>query len=491
MPAQKRPIPPFSDKETLAKHLNDFIKIGMKVVEIGVDKDANEKVNFAMVDFDINSDKIGPYTVEFVSPNASKSKDDYLKFLAPLMDAHHLVDRAIMALTKGDTVVDTDTVVLRPAPLITQLPSDGKLHGDGTWPWSADIVGDDIVVRNAKSTCFGGASDPQDSGATASGVSTKDHPELKGCALPMRFSGTDPKTLAALGGSPIPKMPFGVNSSGTDIPSPNGTHVEVTDPSTGKKLIVPVVDVGPAKKTGHPLDLTIAAAKVFNPSASATNFSMRLDFRIIGGKKFVADTDISKTVADLAATSGVFIQRLVGSTKGELALVGDTVETKSPLKERIEKYWGDLGLTFPGVDEAWSAVFVSWNVLQAGATKDNFTFSQRHSQFVFDAINRKNATPAFIAHKIGDYAPKVGDIIQNNRSGNKFEFDDAKDKSKYESHSAIVVETGVSAEGKRFLVTIGGNESEGIRDRRVNLDSNGKLVQPTSKHFICVLENIM
>jgi hypothetical protein len=148
------------------------------------------------------------------------------------------------------------------------------LRGDGTWPWSAHIDGNDIIVLNARATCFGGDSDPQDNGETASGVNTKANPTLKACALPRIYVGKNKALLKALGGSPIPSIPFQIK-------------VEVTDPATGKTLTVPFIDIGPAKWTGNALDLTIAAARYFNPKATANRFELLCSYRIIGGAKYL------------------------------------------------------------------------------------------------------------------------------------------------------------------------------------------------------------
>ncbi|HEY5751875.1 MAG TPA: hypothetical protein VIT21_01895 [Chthoniobacterales bacterium] len=76
-------------------------------------------------------------------------------------------------------------------------------------------------------------------------------------------------------------------------------------------------------------------------------------------------------------------------------------------------------------------VFISWNVQQAGATTSNFSFRQRHSKFVHDAIVGANSQPAFRGRRRTDYKPKVGDIIQNNRNGNSFDFDHAAPNDAY------------------------------------------------------------
>jgi hypothetical protein len=482
-------VVPFADIPALEQALREVELEGRLVTGFVLNQDNTDPTRFVEgYSFILPPEQQPPpIMAKQVPTEATTNNDAFKTFIAPLLQKATMFARGDMRVG-GKTI---DVALFREAPEIKFPPTNGMLRGDGTWPWFATIQGDDLVVVDAKSTCFGGGDDPQDSGETASGVRTKGKDSLQGCALPMRYSGASEKLRAALGGSPIPKMPFGLKRNGQD--DPNGAHVEVTDRATGKKITVPVIDLGPAKKTGHPLDLTIASAKEFNPSATARNFSMRLDFRIIGGKRFVDPAEITGVprFAGASVVAGTFIQKLVASTEGEIVLVGQTHETSSPLKERIKKYWTEIGLPFPGVAEAWSAVFVSWNVRQAGATEANFTFAESHSAFVHAAINGTNAQPAFRGRKITDYAPKAGDIIQNNRLGNTFDFSHAGANKSYKSHSAIVVEIGARPQGGRFAMTIGGNEDDGVRRRQIDLDADGKLVQPEPKHFICVLENLI
>lgn len=137
------------------------------------------------------------------------------------------------------------------------------------------VVGDDLFIANARVTCFGGSHDPQDSGDTASGISTKP-PGTLGCALPRNYTGKHKPTREALQGSPIPEsLPF-------------RTPVEFIEVKTQKKITVPFIDIGPnLKTTTNYGDLTVAAAKLFNPKASATNFETICDIRIIGGAKWL------------------------------------------------------------------------------------------------------------------------------------------------------------------------------------------------------------
>lgn len=155
------------------------------------------------------------------------------------------------------------------------------LTGDGSFPWTAEIDGDDIVIRNARATCFGGSDDPQDDGSTASGISTKANPELQACSLPMNYTGPDGPTRRALIGSPIPMLPWKTMVRVT----PNAFQHPGTD-DTPSYIDVPVIDLGPARDTGNAVDLTIAAARCFIPSATASDFELRCEVRILGGARY-------------------------------------------------------------------------------------------------------------------------------------------------------------------------------------------------------------
>jgi len=161
----------------------------------------------------------------------------------------------------------------RPQTSGKEAASPRILRGDGSWPFAARIDGEDIVVENVMATAFGGANDPQDNGETASGINTKHFPFYEGCALPMITP-----SVPVLRGSPIPKMPF------------KTTMVAVT--YKDKTITVPIIDIGPGRQASregypaHAIDLTVAAAKRFVPTASATNFSIIVSYRIIGGAKY-------------------------------------------------------------------------------------------------------------------------------------------------------------------------------------------------------------
>ena len=167
-------------------------------------------------------------------------------------------------------------------------------------------------------------------------------------------------------------------------------------------------------------------------------------------------------------------------------------ETTTRMSNRIRKYWTDIGLSFPGVGTPWSAVFVSAMVKWAGATAAEFQFAASHSQFVFAAIqNGQNGVGVFRGRRLNDYAPKIGDIIQNNRNGNTFDFGFAAAHRNYESHSAVVVEEGFDGSG-RYVRTVGGNESDRVGARVVRLTAAGLIKQPATdpSRYICVIEDL-
>lgn len=165
-------------------------------------------------------------------------------------------------------------------------------------------------------------------------------------------------------------------------------------------------------------------------------------------------------------------------------------ESDAELAERIERYWTTLGYKFAGVGVAWSAVFVCYCLKTAGASKKEFRFSARHAEFVRWAIaNAQAGNGLFRAYPIAECAPSIGDIIHNNRGGNSHDYGYAAEHDDYESHSAIVVDTGHDVSG-RFATTIGGNESDSIRRKRVALNEDGLIVQRAANPFIAVVQTL-
>lgn len=139
------------------------------------------------------------------------------------------------------------------------------LRGDGTWGWVAEVDGEDIVIRDATASWFGGDDDPQDSGETASGVLTKGHPDLVGFALPMDFGKSCPGTE----GAPLPRLPW---------------NTPVTVSLGDVSVTGPLIDLGPAKSAKHQVDLTQAAFRKFAPLSQGLVHGVTVRIRGAGAK---------------------------------------------------------------------------------------------------------------------------------------------------------------------------------------------------------------
>ena len=120
----------------------------------------------------------------------------------------------------------------------------------------------------------------------------------------------------------------------------------------------------------------------------------------------------------------------------------------------------------------WSAVFISYVMLQAGA-RNNFPYSNNHAKYIVWARDNAlvQADPLFAAYDINDQRsawPEPGDLICMNRRSNQFTMQTINQKCI--SHCDIVVEADKE---KGFITTIGGNIGQTVNKRIVWLNANG------------------
>lgn len=135
-----------------------------------------------------------------------------------------------------------------------------------------EVSGNDIIVSGGIMTWFGGDSDPEDDGQTASGFSTKANLKSKGCALPKDIG----KQFKPTYGSGIPNVPYLILVEITRSDNPN------------VKITVPVIDIGPnvSKYPTHYLDVTPEAFKDLGGEINGNPISVT--YRIIDGAKYTS-----------------------------------------------------------------------------------------------------------------------------------------------------------------------------------------------------------
>lgn len=199
---------------------------------------------------------------------------------------------------------------------------------------------------------------------------------------------------------------------------------------------------------------------------------------------------------------GDYARRLIAVSEGEHQSFAGVLESDARLRKRIyDTYLAELAAADPG-DKlgyampaqigswAWSATFVSWCVLTAGASKAEFDLSVRHAMYVKRAIADQDAKKGvFRAVPVDQAAPQPGDIIVANREGGKITYDQARQRESYPSHGAIVVDI-ITKNGRSYAVTIGGNERDSVRRTEVELTSKGLVRQRTVEPYICVIRNL-
>ena len=148
-------------------------------------------------------------------------------------------------------------------------------------PWTAEIDGNDLVVRNIKATCFGGPHDKGDNGRTESGIRNDGSNQLLLCALPIR--SIEPATKASPLAFKGPHIPW-------------RTPVLVWHGSNERGAVACLLaDNGPdvSRFPTHALDLNPEAALKFSPNFDpreiANKWSMDgMSYRIIGGAKYIS-----------------------------------------------------------------------------------------------------------------------------------------------------------------------------------------------------------
>jgi hypothetical protein len=151
------------------------------------------------------------------------------------------------------------------------------------------------------------------------------------------------------------------------------------------------------------------------------------------------------------------------------------------------------------VDTSWSAAFISYVVRQAGANANAFHFSNAHRTYIYDAFA---TSAAEVAGKADEHIyracplatrPRIGDMVCTQREPAladasdeavrervRNEVDGSPDaRSVRRSHCEIVAYVDNDA---RKIYTIGGNVSQGVATRKLNLRRDGRFSAAQKGH---------
>ncbi|CAG0937544.1 hypothetical protein TFLX_06482 [Thermoflexales bacterium] len=168
---------------------------------------------------------------------------------------------------------------------------------------------------------------------------------------------------------------------------------------------------------------------------------------------------------------------------------GNIKESAASMRPVLEAYWRATPSGVPTSSSwwsnvAWSAAFISWVMLNAGAG-NNFQYSSAHTDYVGAAKRNRianNGNP-FYAYRLHEFAPRPGDLVCVERqdgngvwSGVNY---DNVDQGFRASHCDVVVEV---QPGK--LLTIGGNVSDSVSQSTVTIDNTGHVIQ--SRYYAVV-----
>lgn len=166
-------------------------------------------------------------------------------------------------------------------------------------------------------------------------------------------------------------------------------------------------------------------------------------------------------------------------------------ETEDPLRQRVLQYFSVVGrsdIVDPSA-EPWSAAFISFVMLTAGAKSDQFTISQSHHKYILAGLAnriRNNLNASIVYFDKNETAPKVGDLIGFSRTADvrtRADLERRLPDTFFPSHTDLVIDVG---DGK--IKVIGGNVSQTILTQTVRTDSSGK-IDPSDEHFFVLRTN--
>lgn len=149
------------------------------------------------------------------------------------------------------------------------------------------------------------------------------------------------------------------------------------------------------------------------------------------------------------------------------------VETDPEAIGRIKAYWGATGLPFPGIEEPWSAAFISWAVRES-ENPESLTPSGAHIYYTRAAYYARGETNRYGAFRPSEVKLEPGDIVIRGRSGVPFDWSDVSaGAGEYiPTHGDLVTDASPSE-----ATIVGGNVGNAVKARTIGLE-NGHAPAP-------------
>jgi len=208
-------------------------------------------------------------------------------------------------------------------------------------------------------------------------------------------------------------------------------------------------------------------------------------------------------VKDLVQATAGLPEAIVAATEAEwkwfgeqeVNVAGQKIKTgkqedSNDGSDQVALYWtegvGKPGITGKDRNQFWSAAFISYVMLKAGAAT-LFRRSDHHQAYIYTAMmaaKEKRSSYGYWGAGLEDHSPEVGDLICAWRK-KKITFQDAQQPGWYASHCDLVVaKTGTT------VTVIGGNVGQSVTKRTFNLQ-NGKVTSNTFPQAFAILVNRM
>ena len=165
--------------------------------------------------------------------------------------------------------------------------------------------------------------------------------------------------------------------------------------------------------------------------------------------------------------------------KGTSSIQSGPKECSEVYKERVGEYWKKgTGYDYDGctIHKPWSAAFISFIMKKSGAGK-TFPYTSAHTNYIREFIQNREQGKAFEAYRLTEKPLEVGDLICYSRqSGVSY-----TSTHSYKSHCDIVVKVN-----RDTAEIIGGNVSDGVTKRIVDVDRDGYLTDKYNDWFTII-----